>query len=211
MAGLLKLEWDPGGTAAANARHNLPKLAAAYFAEARTLLAEAGEPAHLHRLRLISKRLRYTLELFRPCYGPGLDERIAALKGLQDLLGETNDAVASAHLIAKMTASIRMRRYLERRAAQKAAEFRAAWRDSFDAPGREVWWTGYLGRAGRGRRPAARKPGQAIAPVLAPPATAMPTEPVIEPAEAGQIATVAPEAVESSGPNESASQPATVE
>src|SRR6516164_8418335 len=114
MAKKPQIEWDPLLGPAANARRHLPPLAGAYFAEARTLLAQAEEPAKLHRLRLISKRLRYTLELFRPCYGPGLEERLESLKRLQDFLGDINDAVTSAHLIAKMPGSIRMRRYLER-------------------------------------------------------------------------------------------------
>jgi len=149
MAKTVHIVWDAERSLAANASRHLPALAAAYFAEARTLLAEAAEPAHLHRLRLISKRLRYTLELFRQCYGPGLEQRIQSLRSLQDLLGETNDAVASAQLIRKSRGSVRMRQYLERRAAQKASEFRTEWRTHFDAPGREAWWVGYLHRAGR--------------------------------------------------------------
>ncbi|HTP32076.1 MAG TPA: CHAD domain-containing protein [Candidatus Acidoferrales bacterium] len=152
MAKKNPIVWDAGRSPAANASRNLPALATVYFAEARTLLDTTQDVADLHRLRLLSKQLRYTLELFRPCYGPGLEERIGYLKRLQDLLGETNDAVASARLIQKMTGSIRMRSYLERRAAQKAAEFRTEWHTRFDAPGREAWWIGYLGRAGRTAR-----------------------------------------------------------
>ena len=34
-------------------------------------------------------------------------------------------------------------------ALQKAAEFRKQWVESFDAPGKEKWWTGYLARNAR--------------------------------------------------------------
>jgi hypothetical protein len=149
MAKASQIEWDAQRSPVANASRFLPGLAATYFAEARKVLAEANEHADLHRLRLLSKRLRYTLELFRSCYGPGLDERIRALRRIQDLLGEINDAVASARLIRKARGAVRMRQYLERRAAQKAAEFRMEWQTRFDAPGQEAWWMGYLHRAGR--------------------------------------------------------------
>jgi CHAD domain-containing protein len=145
MAKLLPYAWTAGSRASLNARRYLPKLAAAYFAEARTLLNDVSRPAHLHRLRLLSKRLRYTLELFRPCYDAGLEERLGSLKRLQDILGEINDAVASAYLIEEMPGSLQMRQYLEQRAARKAARFLTEWRTHFDAPGRELWWTSYLG------------------------------------------------------------------
>ena len=152
-----RVEWDDQASAAANARRTLPGIVGAYFAEARELLAEIERRANdgkrssaerLHRLRLISKRLRYTLELFRPLYGTGLDERLAELKRLQDVLGEINDAATSAAMIRKTAGAERMLRYLEQRAAQKTAEFRRAWRE-FDAPDRQEQWLRYLARGAR--------------------------------------------------------------
>jgi CHAD domain-containing protein len=127
-----------------NARRHLPRLVSEYFAEARTLLEEVSHPAGLHRLRLISKRLRYTLELFRPCYPPAFAERLEALKRIQTLLGDINDAVVSARLIEDMPGSVRVHRYLEDLAARRAEQFRAEWRDRFDAPGCESWWIDFL-------------------------------------------------------------------
>ena len=147
MARHLKVEWAPRSRPDINARRHLPQIVAAYFAEARDLLQEVSTPAGLHRLRLISKRLRYTLELFRPCYPPALDERIAALKGVQELLGDINDAVVTAHLIEDMPGSARMQAYLQELAARKADEFRTEWRNRFDAPGSESWWMDFLSSA----------------------------------------------------------------
>jgi CHAD domain-containing protein len=144
-----KIGWKPRGSVAANARKLLPGVAAAYFAEARTLLEQVSDPAGLHRLRLISKRLRYTLELFRRCYPGELDERIDALKRVQDLLGEINDAVVTAGLIGRGAGSVRMQRYLEELAAEKAAAFRSEWTERFDASGAEAWWTDFLSSAAR--------------------------------------------------------------
>src|ERR1017187_9363655 len=88
MARAQNLKWDKRAGVAGNARRELPRLVSAYFARVRAFLAEDGTPRELHRMRLASKRLRYTLELFRPCYAAGLEERLDALKVLQDWLGE---------------------------------------------------------------------------------------------------------------------------
>lgn len=146
----LQMKWDDEAGVAANARSELPKLALAFFAQVREVLAGNPRPARLHPLRVSGKRLRYSLDLFRPCYGPGLGERIDALKQVQDLLGQVNDLVASLALIRKSMRPSRLRsqveRFAGRRAAEKAKEFRGHWQREFDAPGREEWWTGYLAR-----------------------------------------------------------------
>ena len=91
--------WDARTAAAANARRELPRLVAAYFARVRELLADNPPPAKLHAIRLETKRMRYTLELFRPCYGPGMDTRLAALRHIQQLLGEVNDCSTTERYI----------------------------------------------------------------------------------------------------------------
>jgi CHAD domain-containing protein len=145
-----KVEWDEKAGAAANARRELPRSVAAFFAEGRAALAANVRPERLHPLRVSGKRLRYSLELFEPCYGPGLQERLDALKQVQDALGDLQDAVASRRTIRKLMRPSRQRATLERlastRAAEKAKAFREHWEKVFDARGRERWWTGYLAR-----------------------------------------------------------------
>ena len=101
MSKLHPVAWDERAGAAVNARRELPHLAASYFARVRALLADDPSAPKLHRLRLLTKRLRYTLELFRPCYGPGLDTRLAALRRIQQSLGEVNDSAAAGRLVSK--------------------------------------------------------------------------------------------------------------
>src|SRR3954466_8622473 len=96
-----KIQWDERRSAAVDARRALPGLVADYFEEVRDFLAKRRKPKELHRMRLASKRLRYTLELFRPCYGRGLEQRLDALKKLQNSLGDVNDAVATRKLLGK--------------------------------------------------------------------------------------------------------------
>jgi CHAD domain-containing protein len=140
-------KWNQRDDVAANVRRQLPPLVSAYFSRVRAFLAEDAAPRKLHRLRLASKRLRYTLELFRPCYPAGLEERLDALKMLQDSLGEVNDAVASGRLLREaLKHRPKVSKFLEERAAEKAAEFTRHWKETFDAPGQEAWWTDFLAR-----------------------------------------------------------------
>ena len=147
MSRAQKLKWDEQAGAAANARRELPGMVSAYFFQVRAFLAEEDTPPKLHRLRLASKRLRYTLELFRPCYPAGLEDRLDALKVLQDYLGEVNDAVASAKLLrGALKRQPKVRKFLKERAAERAAEFARYWKETFDAPGQEAWWRTFLAR-----------------------------------------------------------------
>jgi CHAD domain-containing protein len=145
MARNRKIKWDEKAGLLPNARRELPRLIAAYFSQVREVLAKDGSPRKLHKLRLASKRLRYTLELFRPCYPVGLEERLDTLRKLQDSLGEVNDAVASARLLRDaLKRQPKVRKFLDDRAAEQAAEFARYWKETFDAPGREAWWTDFL-------------------------------------------------------------------
>ena len=147
------IEWNERAGAAANAGNKLPGLIEAYFKSARKLLAKNPPPSKLHRLRLATKRLRYTLELFRPCYGPGLETRIAELRQIQQLLGEVNDLVAGQWRLSKTMKSSpqrdRVRKLLDRKMDQAGRKFHKHWIEVFDAPGRERWWTTYLRREAR--------------------------------------------------------------
>ncbi len=46
----------------------------------------------LHRMRIAAKRLRYALELFEPCWGPGISAFARKVAALQTSLGELHDS-----------------------------------------------------------------------------------------------------------------------
>jgi CHAD domain-containing protein len=155
MKKLRDVRWDERSGAPQNAHRHLPALVSEYFAYGRKLLARRTEAGELHPLRLATKRLRYTLELFRPCYGPGLATRIGALQRLQKLLGEVNDTLAAERALTSSWRShsrqrARVEKFLRDRGAVKVRDFRKQWTEVFDAPGRERWWTAYLARSSRG-------------------------------------------------------------
>lgn len=150
MAKFLTPKWDASLSPAANARRQLPRLAAEYFAFGNHLLAEAKTPAALHELRLATKRFRYTLELMRDLHGPALTSRLRSLQRAQQLLGAANDNVAAAALLGPRHPA---RARLHREAERLAAEFRCWWRDEF-APCESAWLR-YLARGARDLTPAA--------------------------------------------------------
>jgi len=148
-------KWDEVASAGENARAQLPAVAGRYFRDGRKLMKGSPSAEELHAFRLKTKRLRYTLELFRPCYSSTLEQRLEALKYIQTVLGEINDCaaagrLATASLPAKSAHLAKVERFLNARATRLTAEFRQHWQEKFDAPGREDWWVSYLAR-GRAR------------------------------------------------------------
>ena len=150
----VKIHWEGHKSVAENASEKLPELARGFFEAGGGLGPDASFKA-LHRFRLLTKRFRYTLELFRPCYGPGLERRIEALRTLQQYLGEINDcATTQALLVARDNLPEGERDRLVCQVAELAksriAKFHRHWQGDFAA---ENWWTDYLVRfAGRRRR-----------------------------------------------------------
>lgn len=138
-----RLVWDGSKSAEENASRKLPPLARAYFRAGRVLFAAEPSPESLHKFRLESKRFRYTLELFQPCYGPGLEKRLKMLRDMQDLLGEINDCATTQKLVGRQPA---ISKFLERRTALKKRALRNYWFQVFAAADQEGWWTNYLAR-----------------------------------------------------------------
>jgi CHAD domain-containing protein len=144
----LRLNVRPSGPAL-----RLPALApllGGYFAAGHAA-ARPGTPAEqLHAFRLETKRLRYTLELFRPLYGPGLQQRIEMLRRIQELLGQSHDlTVAAARLSGRAAADPVLQHpleSLERNARQLQASFLRFWREQFEDASTEVRWANYLRR-----------------------------------------------------------------
>jgi len=54
-------------------------------------ISQPEKMAELHQMRIVAKKLRYTLEIFAPIYGEKLAAAISTLRSAQDLLGEIHD------------------------------------------------------------------------------------------------------------------------
>jgi CHAD domain-containing protein len=146
MAGERK--WKRGATPADNARRVLVPLVAAYFKAGRRLTSEHPAPEDLHQFRIQGKRLRYTLEIFRPLYGPGLERRLQLLRGAQTHLGEFNDCAMLIRMLGELSGTESeketARSYLEQRGAAVRKAFGEYWAAEVDQPGAEARWSRYL-------------------------------------------------------------------
>jgi triphosphatase len=65
-------------------------------------LGPGSPPKDYHRLRRRARRLRYAVEFFSGLYGQAAEDYVSALKGLQDLLGEHQDAEVAAQTLRRL-------------------------------------------------------------------------------------------------------------
>jgi CHAD domain-containing protein len=125
-----------------NARALLPKLLEKYFKAGRKAAKGETSPKKLHGFRLATKQFRYSLELFRPLYGPSLERKLSALSGLQGVLGKLSDYHSVRTLIKGDKA---LEQKLDRATGKKLKEFREQWA-AFDTEGQLKRWKTYLAR-----------------------------------------------------------------
>jgi len=125
-----------------NARALLPKLLEKYFKAGRKAAKGETSPKKLHGFRIATKQFRYSLELFRPLYGPSLERKLSALSGLQGVLGKLSDYHSVRTLIKGDKA---LEQKLDRATGKKLKEFREQWA-AFDTEGQLKRWKTYLAR-----------------------------------------------------------------
>ena len=152
-----RLLWDESASASSNAGVRLPAMLESYFDQGRKLTGRSPSVGPMHPFRLETKALRYTLELFRPCFGPVLEGFLLSLRRIQDCLGALNDYATTRDLIAarlpKHTPDRKkLNRVLTARAKRKSVEFRRYWRQTFDKPGEERRWVNYISRPRKAAR-----------------------------------------------------------
>jgi CHAD domain-containing protein len=88
-------------------------------------------PKCLHHFRIAAKKFRYALELFQPLYGSSLDPVIASIKSASTLLGDINDCVTVADIVAGYKGGNRFAHRLKKRQHKKTEEFRRYWKEEF--------------------------------------------------------------------------------
>lgn len=142
----MKKLWKNGLNLRDNVRRRLPEMADEFFEDGRVALVPGASWDEMHQFRLRAKRFRYTLEIFRPAYGRGLEIRIDAVKKVQTYLGDINDCIVTADLI-KMSPDAEVHRAkLDSRAHKLTEKLRRFWNEQFDAPGEQGKWSFYLNR-----------------------------------------------------------------
>jgi len=138
----------------------LPRIAEAFFSEGRKVARKSSSIEKLHDFRLTVKRFRYTLEMFRPLYGDALDNRLATLHRLQQLLGAMNDCATTRRILlatsdAQGVLLQQLLRHLEETEKTSKKKALKYWKSTFAPPEEETRWIRYLrSYAGRIRRAA---------------------------------------------------------
>jgi CHAD domain-containing protein len=149
------MKLKPSQSAAENARVVLPKMARRYFEAGRKAIDGKRPPEELHGFRLETKRFRYTLELFRPLYGPNLDRYLKALRELQSALGKVSDYQAIQRVLSS---DAELETQIEHALKAKVKDLRHSWR-AFDSEGQLKRWRTYL--AGDHSKPRKKSPARA--------------------------------------------------
>jgi CHAD domain-containing protein len=144
------MRWDTDASPSRNAGMVLPQTARDWFESGQRAAADTVSDKALHEFRLATKHFRYTLELFRPVYGPGLEDRLERLKQVQTSLGDLHDCVIAADYIAdavkNKTARAAVERHLASCALRRRARFLRLWRTNFSPPDECERWVRYLSR-----------------------------------------------------------------
>ncbi len=98
----------PGNAPAAVVAPDLIRSSYKKLRKAAARIHDQSTPEELHAVRRRAKRLRYTLHAFEGFYGEAADGILRALRRLQDVLGEHQDAqVAAKRLMAMVEARTR--------------------------------------------------------------------------------------------------------
>jgi CHAD domain-containing protein len=161
-----KGQWDLAVSATENAQTRLPAMARKYFAKGRKLLSGKPSEQQLHRFRLQTKFLRYSIELFTDCYGEELAICLDRLRKVQTHLGDMNDCTTTKELTAEiLPANSKVRKQAERqmnsRIRKLESQLRRYWHRDLDGPGQLEWWMNVL--AGRNAAQPLPKHGPAAA------------------------------------------------
>ncbi len=110
----------------------LPRLSREFFAAGRDAAKAGAGFKQMHRFRLLTKKLRYTVEIIGgEVVGSG-EAQLDRLRGLQERLGAINDCVTTAEIIDEIGLRAPGRRKikaaLNRLLERRAADFRIYWR-----------------------------------------------------------------------------------
>ncbi|MBC7928012.1 MAG: CHAD domain-containing protein [Bryobacteraceae bacterium] len=137
-------QWRGKQSVGDNLRTAMPQLADEWFTAGDEALVPGRTWDEIHQFRLLTKRFRYTLEIFRPAYGPSMVRRIEQLRGLQGLLGEINDAVVTAGLLADFPGNESNRKRLLSKADKLLLDLFQLWAKDFSPATCRAGWKRYL-------------------------------------------------------------------
>jgi len=149
---------------AQTARQMLPGMAQDFFEGGDQAASVKADPRELHRFRLVSKKFRYTLELFTPLGGTALTPKLEAMRRVQTLLGDINDLETVRDMLGEYEGAEPVITWLKKRQRKRLAEFRGYWETTFEEAQERQNWIDFLKHLAAGprtsRKPAGRSGAQ---------------------------------------------------
>jgi CHAD domain-containing protein len=116
------------------ARRILPRMAADFVERGSAASQAKTSPEKLHEFRISAKKFRYTLELFAPLYGTAVNSWLESIKGIQTLLGDINDCVTVAQMVANYKGASEVAGWLKKRQRRRVEQFSRLWLQEFSDP-----------------------------------------------------------------------------
>ncbi|HYL35503.1 MAG TPA: CHAD domain-containing protein [Bryobacteraceae bacterium] len=154
----------PSGKAsiARTAQQTLPRLAEEFFERGDRAAREKASPAELHQFRIVSKKFRYSLELFLPLYGPAMKPALEKIKQVQGLLGDINDCETVRGMISQYKGIGGVAAWLRRKQRKRIEEFQKCWLETLGTEAELRGWRAFLSRPTTKTR-AVKKPAARVA------------------------------------------------
>jgi CHAD domain-containing protein len=145
---------------ARTAQRMLPRMAQEFFERGNEAAKTKVSPRELHQFRIVSKKFRYTLELFTSVYGPPLHSSLEKIRRAQGLLGNINDCDTVRSMLSPYKEADKVTSWLKKRQRRRIQEFQRYWTETFTADGELRNWSALLshpaGDMRDARKPAAR-------------------------------------------------------
>lgn len=134
------MRFRPKRPARENAARLLPRLAEKFFRAGDASVEDDLHSDEVHGFRIRTKRFRYVLEYFRPCYGKAMDAYLEAVRGLQAALGDLNDCHSTRVLLQDLlqpgdppTRHKKLLGALDRRENDLFEKYRAYWNETLES------------------------------------------------------------------------------
>lgn len=119
------------------AGENLAPMAKEFFRKGDRAANGSASANDLHKFRILTKKFRYTLELFAGMYGPVAVAWGEQIKGVQTLLGDINDYRTARKVLADAGAGGKIDAALKKKQRKKTEDFQEGWEKDFGSVGKE--------------------------------------------------------------------------
>src|SRR5262249_22584204 len=106
---------------------------------------DLDDDEHLHRVRIIGKRLRYAMEVFADCFAPPFRKQLyPAVEQMQEILGNVNDSQVACRRLKAVDAELRALLHKERKRFRPGLEKLLRYHEGRLPEGRQrfrAWWS----------------------------------------------------------------------